>query len=87
MLEDSLYAIYLKTLVESSIKLIKLEEILKEMQERSNKAMTKGKLKEKIVYTIAHPVVLGLLYRFFKVFKKDFNIVIILALIDIIKCT
>ena len=87
MLEDSLYAIYLKTLVKSSIKLIKLEEILKEMQERLNKAIIKGKLKEKIVCTIVHPVVLGLLYRFFKVFRKDFNVVIILASIDIIKCT
>ena len=87
MLEDSLYAIYLKTLVKSSIKLIKLEEILKKMQERLNKAIAKGEPKEKIVYTIAHPVVLGLLYRFFKVFRKDFNIVIISALIDIIKCT
>ena len=87
MPKDSLYAIHLKTLVESSIKLIKLKEILKEMQKRLNKAIAKGELKEKIVCTIAHPIVLGLLYKFFKVFKKDFNVVIISALIDIIKCT
>ncbi len=33
--------------------------------------------------TTAHPAVLSILYLYFKVYKKDFHVVMILALIDI----
>ena len=62
MLDYSFYAIYLKTLVESSTKLKKLKKILADMRGRSDEAMAKGETKEKMVCTTAHPAALGLLY-------------------------
>ena len=87
MPDYSFYTIYLKTLVKSSTKLKKLEKILANMQGRSDEAMAKGETKEKIVCTTAHPAALGLLYQAIKIYMKDFNVVIISALMDIAKQT
>ncbi len=81
--KDNLYATHLKTLVKSSAKLESLNKILAGMKERSSKWIARGDSKEKMVLTTAHPAVLGILYLYFKVYRKDFHVVMISASMDI----
>ncbi len=80
---DNLYATYLETLVESSAKLESLNKILAGMKKRSSKWIARGDSKEKMVLTTAHPAVLGILYLYFKIYRKDFRVVMISASMDI----
>ncbi len=83
MPNDNLYATYLETLVESSAKLESLNKILAGMKKRSSKWIARGDSKEKMVLTTAHPAVLGILYLYFKIYRKDFRVVMISASMDI----
>ena len=53
------------------------------MKERLSKWIARGDSKEKMVLTTAYPAMFGILYLYFKVYRKDFHVVIILASIDI----
>ena len=66
MLEDNFYLVHLKTLIDSSTKIQRLEKILASMSKKSKDQIAKGEQKEKMVLAIAHPTVLGILYLYFK---------------------
>ena len=48
MLEDNFYLIHLKTLIDSSIKIQRLEKILASMSKKSKDQIAKGERKEKM---------------------------------------
>ncbi len=83
MPNNNLYATYLETLVESSAKLESLNKILASMKKRLSKWIAKGDSKEKIVLTTAYLAMLSILYLYFKIYRKDFHVVMISASIDI----
>jgi hypothetical protein len=76
---DNLYAQNLKTLVNSSTKILRLEKILARMRQRSEDWIAKGEQKEKMVLATAHPAALGILYLYFKEYKKDWKVVMVSA--------
>jgi SNF2 family DNA or RNA helicase len=77
--EDNFYLVHLKTLIDSSTKIQRLEKILASMSKKSKDWIAKGERKEKMVLATAHPAVLGILYLYFKKYQRDWKVVMISA--------
>ncbi len=76
---DTLYSQYLDKIIKSSTKIEKLEEIFREIDERSDEAETNGRCKDKMILTTAHSVTLFLLDKAIKKRQPEYKVMKVIA--------